>query len=430
MWLFGGSRSPAVEDVPDEAEALKEEAEEVRLKLEALRMAEYRQAQRIACGKEAPEAAEASDGSPGPARELAARYAQISSDRAQLVLEANPGHASASSTSTGQPAAVASDSAPAEQNAKAGSPYRGDDLEDMYNFSNFVSQGSAAQPEGRQVNDSQLSVVGQHVGDSAAVVNLHPDGDEHDDEGEDEGDDSPESDATLQRLRRVEARLRQREEALEAQKAAQDKKWAAASRQLEKTRAQMRQLSEQVEAKGKDDSKFSMQADALQRLLAEKERRLETALGDAASVLEDGAEEQAAMPPSRSEKQQRQEAERAAKEEREEELVQLATMTEELTDALETARDSEETTRKQLTAAALRLQQEREQRSAFEQELSLTGQQQEQDAEIAALRSRLQRQEQVLARERARATELEAKPKQMHVDAIKKPPKVFEHIEV
>lgn len=343
MWPFGKVEN-SVEDGSDEHELLREEAEELQLKLDALRMADYRQAQRVACGKEAPPA------------------------------ESDDFHEGVSTACSSRAAAAAAGSQPeppAQFYLEDGTPgcpdYHGDDLNAMYNFSEFEAHLS-------QYHDDD-------------VVAVH-----------------------LEQLRIVERRLSEREQVLEDQLAAQNRKMSAASASLERTRANLRQLKEQMAIRQKSEGQSITHADALQVLLAEKERRLMTALIEASSAL-DGED----LPT------EQELPEVPAKEDAEMKLLYLAATTEELTDALEMVQNSEEDARRQLKSVAIRMQQAQEQRLAHEHEVKTL--REGEDVEIVALRAHLKMQEHRLVWERARAKEIE------YGDVIKKGDIVFPDIE-
>merc|ERR1711927_45907 len=99
------------------------------------------------------------------------------------------------------------------------------------------------------------------------------------------------------------------EDALKVEAAQQDKKLMSAAHTLQRTRAQLRQLTDQLESRESFSGKFDAQIDALHRLLIEKERRLMDALVEASSALEE---------------KQPQEAPQTTKAEKGEQLLQLA----------------------------------------------------------------------------------------------------------
>lgn len=349
MWLLRGLASadgPAedpesAEEQNSEKEWLAEEAEELRLKLEALRMAEYREAQRAAC-------------------------------RAQDQIDSASAQPSSSSAATADAAAEA---------AAVHFHIDDGDIEEMYDYSGVVHD--AVQPARRR--------------------------EAHEDE---------DCRADLEHLRLVEARLQQRERTLQAQVDAQEQKLVAASRALQKTRGQAQQLMEQLGSKESQGSQLNVAAVQLERLLAEKERRLKAALDEAAAALTNEKVEESAGSQSvvgeGGTTQQPQEAptsavprppEPAAVDE--EQLLQLAAMTEELTDALQQATESEEEVQRELEAASARLQEERQQRMLSEQELDTV--RQARDIEVNTLLARIQEQERSLAAEKARVQDMEAR---------------------
>jgi chromosome segregation ATPase len=286
----------------------------------------------------------------------------------------------------------------------------GAELEDMYDFSRFVAPTRHVGPSHSTCCSKEQPI---EVEESVPAAGEHRHQEQEDDQGY--------SNADLERLRHVEAKLRQRQTALENQMAGKEKKLAAASRALEKTKAQMRQLTEQIEIKDKSGCKANEQADVLHRLLEQKQLRLQAALDEAASALEcSGAE-------ARGQPQEPPSHQFMEKAQQEEQLLQLAAMTEELTDALESARVAEEEVRRQLTLTTARLQDERSQRLAFERDLQTT--RRDQESEIAALKKRLEDQERSLALERTRVKELEARPKFFDFDIIKKSPVDFPDIQ-
>jgi hypothetical protein len=375
MWLLGRA-APAEANV--EAEELRrlrgeaEEAEELRLKLEALRMAEYRQAQRIACGLEAPNAP--SDDDAG----IESSVSPACSSRAPAAAPV------ASRTDHTQHYSLEEGSlAPGGQGPSA-------ELESMYDFARFPAQR------------------GQGNSPSEQCGNI---------DGLDSGDEA-EEEMELERQRAAEAKLRTREQALVAEAAVQDKKLAAASRTLQRTKTQMRQLAEQISTKQESQDQCTSQADALQMLLAEKERRLMAALVEASSVLEEEERSLGSKP-------RRQEA-IVTRREHEDQLMQLAALTEELTDALEKCQSGEEDARKQLFATAVLLQQERDQRLSCEQELATRME----DSEIASLQAHLKSHEQNIAWEHVRIEELKACSNPFGSDLIKKDKHSYAQMEV
>jgi len=208
----------------------------------------------------------------------------------------------------------------------------------------------------------------------------------------------------------VEAKLQEREEALQLQMEEKEKKLAAASKALHRTRGQVQQLNAQLGLKDIEGSKLQCQVVQLRNLLVEKEKRLQDALDEMAeagsSVLPAAQPLRGAQPTlpehrgARAEGTAGDEAEEVASERAqqpqepptayaaaapdEEQFLQLSRITEELTEALEAARESEAETQRQLGEAAERL----------------TAVRRERDLEVATL-------ERALAAERSRAKEME-----------------------
>jgi len=98
----------------------------------------------------------------------------------------------------------------------------------------------------------------------------------------------------------------------------------------------------------------------------------------------------------------------------EQQLLQLARITEELTDALESAREGEEDVRRQLHETAARLQFEQAWREYFQRDLVEARAQR--DAEVTDLQARLHEQEAAIALERQKNKELEERAKRMEVE--------------
>lgn len=354
MWLFGhAAKSSGDASGVVDLGLLREEAEELRLKLEALRMAEEREARRAAHDSEVPPAASSYSGHV-PKRVAGACFV--------------------------------------EPRKVIPTPFG------IRSLPTLVEAGGYA-----------------HADDSTTTATAKAD---------------DKSEADLQQLHVREAKLKQQEEDLGSQAADQTNKFAAASKVLERTRKQMQQMSQQLEAKEHQGSTSGTQAEAFHKLLAEKEQRLNAILKEATSALELGhlsvsesilTEEApqkaltATKEPSASPQKATLTAAMAAKEQAEEHMLQLVSITEELTDALERAQEAEQDARQQLEATAERLQQERKKHSAYESELKAA--MEKQDALIAELQLRLREQEQSVTCERARVRELEAamRPKQMEM---------------
>jgi septal ring factor EnvC (AmiA/AmiB activator) len=225
MWLIGQAIRSPVTPI-DEAHSWKEEAEELRFKLDALRMAEYREAQRRACGLENTHACESQAGTAPPREKLIP-------------------------TPLGQRSLPKLSSLSSQRDCK-----EGDDLEAMYDFSKFLPSTSQSKLDG-----VCLSV--------AVDTARRCEGDNEDAKATTE----------VEHLRVAEAALREKRDNLECQLAEQTKKLSGASSLCRKARSQLRQLIGHLHTLAPDDL----------RPLAEKGQHLEAMLDDAASVLEDSA---------------------------------------------------------------------------------------------------------------------------------------------
>jgi len=387
--LLGGdtnSPHPCAKDVAN----LRREADELRAKVEAMRAAEYREDQRKNC--------------------------------VATMLAERQDHGSPASAATGSDSAAGSSAAGAVDIAGGDHAQSDDggDLDAMYDFSSFLSTPSPSHGQpGRKRTGSSKEEVDDPVG-------------------------------TWRRLAAVEGQLRRREEVLESQSEAQRRKVANASEALQRTRGHVQQLKEQISLKEAESVQLGTQAAQLHRLLEEKERRLQAVLEEAgtatthsesgldrsAQEIEDGVtQEHMSWGLGPQGEQQPQEAPQeptpqkptpeglwevgasckaGAAADSEDQLMQLARITEELTDALELAREGEEDAQRQLEAAALDLANERELRA--HQEGKLAAARESRDAEVAALLARLQEQEQTLAFERNRVNELEELAKRRELE--------------
>merc|ERR1712232_1202437 len=161
-------------------------------------------------------------------------------------------------------------------------------------------------------------------------------------------------------------------------------------------------------AKALEGSKLNTQVAQLKALLVQKEKRLQTALGDAEAALqeEESSAQRAQQPqeppiPPRGERA----PSRTPKEANEQHLLQLAKTTEELTDALEVARQAEGEAMRRATKTATKLLREQAQRTKFEEELSAIRDQHK--VEVASLHAHIQQQAEALVLELNRAAELE-----------------------
>jgi len=224
----------------------------------------------------------------------------------------------------------------------------------------------------------------------------------------------------LRRLRAAEKRLRQRGATLEAGIEAQERRLEVAARTMQKSRSQAKQLTAQLGLRELDESKLSEQVSQLREQLVERERLLQDALDGAerasaraGTVGGDAGEAAEATPPQPTppdEVQQPQEGPTAvlvarAPDVDEQQVQQLAQVTEQLTDALETARECEQELRDRLERTAAELREERAMRAARER--GLTELQRTRDAEVATLLAEVAAQEQRIAGQRARARALE-----------------------
>lgn len=272
---------------------LESEADELQAKLEALRMADYRDQQRAGCD----------------------RYIR-QGDRA----------------------------------------HSGGDIEQMYDFSRFP-------PDGREPSDA----------DSVHLV------------------------------RAREADLRERSTALELQVESQEEKLGAAAKALQKYRGQVQQLVAQLGLKDLDAQRLSTQVTQLRRVLVEKERRLQEAL-DAAerSVLGTAPD----GPP--------QPAQEALSAGDEGQVLQLARIAEELTDALETAREGEESALVELEETTAKL--EEEQAISKQRKYEIADAREARRAEVEDLRRQIAEQEQVLEAERALSKDFEQRAKRVEIE--------------
>lgn len=434
MWLFRRSvRSSA--DAIDEIDALKEEAAELQLKLEALRMADYREAQRIACGSQAPleeaeefqlkveasrvpecretvriacgvHASPAPSPSPSPPR--------VARAFAQSLPESSPGSMlPAKSRTPGLtertvPTPCRSRSfprrsvPPAKRSSLQELPYVGVDLEDMYDFSPerlaplrcaIRQEDESWESQATEAEDIAVPCT-TSLGSDIEVSSI----------AEVESDELI-SEAILQRMRLVQEELRHQEEALEAQACKNNERMVAASEELEMTHSQVRELTDLLEAKKCDGPRVN---DSQLDMLAVDTCHMHASIGDSTIDLQVRCQQ---LP---------EDTRAAAGQEIDEHVLQLVAMTEELTDALEEAQISEDDVRRQLAMAEADLQQERAERLANETELLAA--RQRQDTEIAELQLRLRSWEESLAWERAHVKVFEGHPQQMgnELDAIKK----------
>lgn len=202
-----------------------------------------------------------------------------------------------------------------------------------------------------------------------------------------------------------------REDELETKLESQERKLHTASKALQRAKSQVQQLTAQVGLKELHGTRMESKVIQLRALLIDKERRLQEALDEAEAVRQKPLAsepvdfqpspleaqlselgEQPQEPPCASPAKLRPALPSPAKSEGrldEGQLIQLAEITEELTDALEFARESEEESRRQLEAVAAQLREEQS-RHELASEL-LTAERARHAAEVAALMKEMQR---------------------------------------
>lgn len=398
MWPFSSSHDDVDSEQFDEernrlrrcdTEELRLETQELQAKLEALRMAEYREderreEQRSSCA--APPAQRTAQ--PTPA-------------------DAPAGNAAEADSSAGAVVYSMADEAEHELNA-------------MYDFDRFVSPSAPTSADAASASCSR-----------PAPEQASPD---------------RSSFLEVQRLRAREAELHKSIAALEEQTESQEKKLTAASRAVQKTRSQVKQLTAQLGLKELHGSKLNVQVEELRGMLVEREQELQDALDDADAAIGYVAPLEAApleapkteacdtmdkvsmasgadggLPP---EAQQPQEGDDEAKSSssgacsgptsqsverqpsaNEEQALQLMRITEELTDALEATKEGEETARRHLIQTTAQIQEEEARRAHC---LSQTAEiRRAHDTQVAELLRRLATVEQDLAAEHMRSSELE-----------------------
>lgn len=385
--VLGWRASPDAESLED----MEDEAEDLRLKLEALRAADYREQLRASCVATAAR---------GPRSEAGAAAEHFRLD---------------------------DDATPEAQ-----------DLAAMYDFSGSFGHSGGATSSCTVPTDCGIA-GGDPVAEALSRQKAEA--------------------AASKRLRVLEAKLKEQEEAMGSHAEAQERKLAAASRALQRMKSQVQQLTAQLGLKELRSTRLDAQVGQLRNLLVEKERRLQEALDEASlaksAVLSIGSSGPASGTPpsptgaSRSvelsntvceddehsvgqvagqdtgqEAQQPQEPpvgpptptpsvssagrRTPAVVADEEQLMQLSRITEELADALQTAKASEEETARELETTALRLEEEQAERRRKEQELvELRAIQDAHATEAAVLRARLEEQERCLEGERKRVRDLE-----------------------
>lgn len=252
------------------------------------------------------------------------------------------------------------------------------DMHDMYDFSRFIPAGAATDVPAVRPAAEACEVERRRA----------------------------EQRAERKRLEASEATLRTRTEALELQMEAQERKLTSASRQVAKTRNEVKKLTAQVGLKDLQGSKNSKEVASLRQALVEREDQLQDALDEcdkalASTYVDEDAQspqEGAACGPAKA----------AMSAEDEESLVQLMRVAEELTHALETAQAGEEDAMRQLAFASSEL--EREEVLTEETRLKVLAAREAREAEVAALLARIKEQEQALAAERERTRSLQAGP--------------------
>lgn len=217
-------------------------------------------------------------------------------------------------------------------------------------------------------------------------------------------------DSSVHLVRAREADLREQHSALEVQVEVQEEKLSAAARALQRYRGQVQQLVAQLGLRDLDAQRLSTQVVQLRRVLVEKERRLQEALdGAERAVLGSGAP--GASPTSDRSLQQPQEAPTSGDEGQ---VLQLARIAEELTDALEMAREGEEAALAELEETAAKLEKEQALREQREHEFADA--RKARGAEVEELRRRIAEQEQALAAEQVRSKEFEQRAKRSEIE--------------
>lgn len=254
------------------------------------------------------------------------------------------------------------------------------DMYNMYNFSNFT-QVSEEQQRIQRRPDSEASAKAQRRAERREE---------------------------MERLEASQAALQGRARALEEQMEAQERKLTAASRQVAKTRNEVKKLTAQVGLKDLQGSKNSKEVTELRQLLVEREEQLQEVLDDcdaALAVPSRGIDNSGEEPPETS--GDGPDSFEMSEEDRES-MLQLMRITEELTDALETARGGEEDAKKQLAAALAELQNEEAQTEECHQRVLAA--REARAAEVAALSARIKEQEQALVAVREQSRALQAGP--------------------
>jgi len=266
------------------------------------------------------------------------------------------------------------------------------DMDDMYDFTGFIPGRRNTAP--------------------AEMLSLPADGSASDEEHSAEEERLAAAEKTrrraeqreeMTRLEVSEAAMRERAGTLEEQMEVQERKLKAASKQVLKTRTEVKKLTAQVGLQDLQGSKNTKEVAQLRQLLVEREEQLQDALDDcdaamlrAGDASDEDLEEEVALDA----------APVAMSEENEESLIQLMRITEELTDALEAARAGEDDAKRQLAIASAELQ--REATQTEESRLRVLAAREAREAEVAALLARIKEQEQCLSAERERSRALQA----------------------
>jgi len=238
---------------PDEADLLREEAEDLRLKLEALRAADYRDQLRASCVKPAIAAEQAADSNEekiideDPSAQLATSSSAAATTEAQQLTGLKELHGSQLETQGGASGStsLAEDSndtsaSTAEEVLIAEHYIIEDnmiaeecDLDAMYDFSRFVPN---------QAGVPMMATVRHQPG--AQNAEPDPNACSSGDIVAPQGDLGQEETIASRRLKQ--AKLKEREARFHAQLEVQNKKLATASKALQKTKNQVQQLTAQL----------------------------------------------------------------------------------------------------------------------------------------------------------------------------------------
>eukprot|EP00971_Amphidinium_carterae_P256152 5085855-Amphidinium_carterae.1 len=210
----------------------------------------------------------------------------------------------------------------------------------------------------------------------------------------------------MEEVRRAQAReayARNRVAELETQVSTQQQKLSSAARAMVRTRSRVQQLTAQLGLKELEGSQLNSQVSQLRALLVDKEQRLQSALDDAEAAIKDAESfSVAAVAANEAHSQQPQEAPNVVDETH---MIQLAKITEELTDALEVSREAEEQSARQAAETEQKLESERALRAQLEEDLRAS--KDKHGAEVDAILAHVQQQERALLVERQRVKEAE-----------------------